>query len=433
MPRLGWFALVPALAACNAGGAPANYVGGKATSWALPLVGPLEDNVLLTPVLLDGVGPYLFAIDPDANVSIVDEQVVKDGRLAVAKGPARIDEAGVEQTRFYADVHGVELGSLVVEHVTAMIVKAGALDANGRRVHGVIGRDVLADQLVFSFDRDRGVAELTLDGSFKPSPDAIELAYTPLRAAGASPRPVDRRIVTATVHGEPLAMHVDLGAATSQLREARWADLGLTATAGHGVAVDEVGSRREVSTVAVADDVRVGRAAAPRVVFEPYTDQRFPAQPDGSLGLDFFRGYDVAARWDKHALYLWPRTDVPAADRIARWEVGALGKCQNPGCISARLVDPLAGKPADPAKPHPGVVLSVTREEIAGGMDLEVVLEAKGRPELPRIVVNLSPSADRVLGHLKPEWVGAELVTVDASPFARACPQAGGCIDLLAR
>ncbi|HVK83861.1 MAG TPA: retropepsin-like aspartic protease [Kofleriaceae bacterium] len=429
----GLLALAVALVACKSTATPDNFLGGKADRWALPLVGPLEDNLLLTPVLLDGNGPYLFAIDPDANVSVVDEQVVREGRLAAVKGPARIDETNREHPRFYVDVRGLELGSLIVEHVTAMIVKTSALDTNGRRVHGVIGRDALADSLVFSFDRDQGVAYLTLESAYKPPAGAIALPYRPLRAAGGSARPLDRLVIDAKINDHPVSMHLDLGAPTSQLRESLWGELGLTAVDGHATLIDEVGSHRTATKVAVAENVTSGGAVAPRVVFVPYEDQRFPSEPAGTLALDFFRGYDVAADWGKRTFYLSPRTEVGVTERVARWEVGALGKCKSPGCAAIRLVDPMAGKPVDPARPHPGVVLSVTREEIAGGMDLEVVLEAKGKPELPRIVVNLSPSSDRVLAHLKPDWVGAELVIVDASPFARPCVNADGCVDLLAR
>jgi hypothetical protein len=432
-PALTIASALLAVSACSAG-PPASFVGGRGDRWSLPLVGALEDNLLLTPVFIDGNGPYLFAIDPDANVSIVDEHVVKEGKLGAVKGPARLDESGTTQPRFYAEVRALELGSLIVEHVTAMIVKTGSLDSNGRRIHGVLGRDALAESLVFSFDRDQGMAYLTFEAAFKPPQDAIALHYTPVRSPQTSnARPLDRRVVNATVNGRPVALHVDLGAANSQLREALWPELGLAPVDGHAVVFDEVGSTRKVSKVAVAANVAVEGAVAPRVVFEPYDDKRFPDQPDGTLGLDFFRTFDVAIDWGRKTLYLTQRQDGDVPTRIARWDTGALGQCKNPGCVSFRIVDPTAGKPVDPSRPHPGVVLSVTREEIAGGMDLEVVLEAKGKPELPRIVVNLSPSSDRVLAHLKPEWAGVELTTVDASPYARPCVRAEGCVDLLAR
>jgi hypothetical protein len=61
------------------------------------------------------------------------------------------------------------------------------------------------------------------------------------------------------------------------------------------------------------------------------------------------------------------------------------------------------------------------------------MLEAVGHPELPYLMINLSPASDRVLEHLKPAFVGATLQVIDASPFPRACPNGGGCVDLIAR
>lgn len=49
----------------------------------------------------------------------------------------------------------MQLGTLTVKGPKpAQIVGAGAFDAGGRRIHGVLGRDVIADSLVFSFERD---------------------------------------------------------------------------------------------------------------------------------------------------------------------------------------------------------------------------------------------------------------------------------------
>jgi hypothetical protein len=99
-----------------------------------------------------------------------------------------------------------------------------------------------------------------------------------------------------------------------------------------------------------------------------------------------------------------------------------------------RVVDPLNGKPPEGDKPHPGVVLSLTREERAGGMGLEIVLEATGKPELPRLIVNLPPNVDRHIDHLDAAWVGVPVAVVDASPYPRMCPvRTSACVDQLAR
>ena len=60
-------------------------------------------------------------------------------------------------------------------------------------------------------------------------------------------------------------------------------------------------------------------------------------------------------------------------------------------------------------------------------------LEPVGRPDLPRLVVNLSPNGERVMDHLKAEWAGVTFQVVDASPFPRECRSATGCIDQVTR
>lgn len=421
--------------ACTSG-PPPGFSGGTGDRWTFPLLGPLEDGLLITPVTIDGRGPYNFVIDPDANVSVIDEQVVKDVKMMTSKGPHRLDESDTQHPRFYADVRGLEIGTLIIERRDAMIVKEHTYDANGRRIYGVIGRDVLADSLVFGVDREQGLGHLITVKGFKPPADAITIKYglLPANIPNAQVQPVERRIVNGTVNGEPLNLHLDLGAPTSQLREPSWEAAKLTVHDTQSAVIDEVGTPRRITKVGVGDTVTVGAASASKIAFVPYEDKRFSEhQVHGTLGLDFFRPYTVWANWDATSFLLTRRTPVPVETRIARWESGALGKCKTVGCVTVRITDPLAGKQVDPNKPHPGVVLSVTRDEAAGGMDLEVVLEAKDNPALPRLAVNLNASSDRVLQHLKAEWVGVKLTVVDASPYPRACPNADGCVDLLAR
>ncbi len=402
----------------------------------MPLVGPLENGLLLTPVTLDGKGPYLFAIDPDADISAIDEEILKDTGFRTFRGPSRLDETDTQQIRFYAEVSGIEVGTLIVERRNAMIVKKGTFDREGRRIHGLLGRDIIPDSLVFSFDRDLGLAQLVVKKSFVPPAGAIKIPYevVPSQIPNIEVQPVSRRLAKATVGGEAFAMHLDLGAQLSTLRESVWERAKLTSEPAHAGSIDEVGIPHKIEKVGAGQPVSVGAATVDKLTFAPYEDKRWPEQDvAGTLALDFFRDYDVWLDWDGRAVYVSPRGPTPLATRIGRWDAGALGKCPHPGCVEVRMIDPMAGKELPAGAPHPGVIVSVTRDEPAGGMDLEVVLEATGRPDLPRLVVNMSPNGDRVLEHLKSEWTGVTLTVVDASPFPRTCTSATGCVDLVAR
>jgi hypothetical protein len=182
--------------------------------------------------------------------------------------------------------------------------------------------------------------------------------------------------------------------------------------------------------------VTVGPVTATGVVFVPYGDQRWAEHElAGSLGLGFLASYKVWAQWNANTFHLVPRTpkSVDLAVRLKRWEQGALDKCKTPGCVTVRVIDPLAGKTLDPGKTHPGVILSLTREERAGGMPLEVVLEAKERPQLPLVIANLPAHVDRLLDQLPPEFASATLSVVDVGPYPRECPAQlrNGCVDKL--
>ena len=62
----------------------------------------------------------VFGIDPDANVSLIDEQVVKEVSLRTYKGPHRLDETDTQQPRFYAEVLALEIGALIIEHLAPL-------------------------------------------------------------------------------------------------------------------------------------------------------------------------------------------------------------------------------------------------------------------------------------------------------------------------
>ncbi len=431
----GLFAVVALAGGCTSG-APSGFAGSKGDRWAMPLVGPLENGLMLTQVTLDGKGPYLFAIDPDADISAIDEQVLKETQFRTFRGPSRLDETGTQQIRFYADVSGIEVGTLIVERRNAMIVKLGTFDREGRRIHGLLGRDIIPDSLVFGFDRDQGLAQLVVKKSFVPPANAIKIPYELVlsQLPNIDVQPVSRRIAKVTIGGASFAMHLDLGEELSTLRENEWDKAKLTAEPAKAGSIDEVGIPHKIEKVGVGQATSLGTATVDKLTFAPYEDKRWPEQNvAGTLALDFFRGYNVWLDWDSRALYLAPRTPVPLATRIGRWDTGALGKCPHPGCVEVRMIDPMAGKELAAGAPHPGVILSVTRDEAAGGMDLEVVLEAKDHPELPRLVVNMSPNGERVLEHLKAEWANVAVQVIDASPFPRACPGATGCVDVIAR
>lgn len=431
-------ASAPLLLGSCALGAPPGFSEGD--RWVVPLIGPLEDGLLLVPALVNDKGPYVFAIDPDAHVSIIDRQVVDEAKPRTGEGPKMLDETDTQQIRFYGEILSWQIGTLTVQGPKpAQIVAKGTFDADGRRIHGVLGRDIIADSLVFAFDRDAGVMTLSTQKAFAPPPGSTTLKYSKLgsQVQNAEVVPAPRRLVTATIGFMRYPVHLDLGAYTSQLRPRSWSRAKLVATEATIGVVDEAGMPRAVKQQTIASSVTVGDVTAKDVVFVPYTDRRWADQDiEGALGLGFFKPYSVTVNWDKDAFYVRPRAGLhDIAQRISRWQSKTLTSCANAGCVKVSLIDPLAGKPPEQMPPkHPGLIASIVREPSARQLPLEALIAvtpAAGKGELKWLVANLPAGTDRAMTHLPVDYVGAMLTVLDASPFPRSCPTDGSCVDLL--
>ncbi len=402
--RRGRYAALVFVAACTSG-APTGFSAGD--RWSVPLVGPLEDSTLIVPAYVDGKGPFLFALDPDENVSSVDEEVVKAAGLRTGEGPHLLDENDTEHPSFAAEVLEWRLGNLIVHNKPAVALKDGTFDREGRRIHGLIGRDIIADSLVFGFDRDQGVMTLATQKGFQAQGDAFKTERVYSKIENVDVVPPAMRLVKTQINGKPFTMNVTLGRVPVELRASKAGDAGLQGDAPKATVV--------VSKVTTSD--------APVI---PYRDKRWDEQDvDGNLGLSAFRGVSVFANWDNDTFLTRPRNDVSPEVRIGRWP--SLAPCAKTGCAKVSIIDPMAGK--EVTGPHPGVVVSGGRDASTLQGPLEVVIAVTGKPNLPWLVASSPAGVDRAMTHEPAEWIGAQVSVVDASPFPRTCPSAGACID----
>jgi hypothetical protein len=412
-------------------------------SWTAPLVGPLEDDLLVVPVFVNGKGPYLFAVDTDATVSVITKHVYQDASLQLAdEGPTLADETDQQPKRSYADVLGLEMGTLTLERLTGEVVADHVYDSDGRTIDGLIGRDVILESLGFEFDRDSGTISLLTAKTLARAKEAFTTPPIKLRAlaahTGAEAQPVAKSLVTATIDGTPEVVSVDFGATLSQLRDRSWDKAKLVSSVTKGHVIDEVGTPRAIDHAGVAATVTLGAVTASNVGFVPFTDKRWrDAELEGTLGLDFFAGQSVLVDWGKHDLFLKPRVPLTTeiARRIGRWQSSLMPQCEHLGCAVVSLIDPLANTPPEQRPPtHPGIVVSVIRDAKAKDVALEIVIAVKGADpatQLQWLVANLPANTNQAITHLPAEYLGAQLTVVDASPFPRECPAAGGCIDTL--
>src|SRR5258706_1732121 len=138
-----------------------------------------------------------------------------------------LDESDSQPKKIFAEVIDWRIGTLTVHRTvrtTVLVVGDHAYDSDGRRIHGVLGRDVIAESLVFGFDRDLGVITLSTQKAFEAPKVAATTQWDRLKSKvmNADVPPLPRLLVKTNIDGIDFDMHLDFGATASQLRESKW-------------------------------------------------------------------------------------------------------------------------------------------------------------------------------------------------------------------
>lgn len=421
------------LAGCTVG-APPGFSSGD--SWSAPLVGPLEGGPLLVPVKVHDKGPYLFMIDPDSPVSHVDEALAGELGLHTEIGTEFVDESDKARGLKFAEVLRIQVGTLTVRQKSFWVMGVGAFNHAGRQVRGVLGRDILADSLVFGFDRKRGMAYIATQKGFIAPENSAVIGYRLEKSRLADGvRAVSRRLTHATINGKEFTMHVDLGAVDSQLREGKWAAAGLTEVPLQRTLVDEAGTHRQTTKAGIAQSVALGTAQGGQVLFVPYDDKRWSDQTyDGTIALNFFAGTAVWINFDDSKLYLAPEAAGDLTkERIDRWGSAELSACAEPACTTAKLLVPEAEGEA--AMPSSTPVLHIERSADVKDLAFEVLIEARSAEGVPAGLPNLLavfPAGSTTMTQgLDARFAGATFAVIDVDPFPRTCATDGACAYLL--
>jgi len=296
---------------------------------------------------------------------------------------------------------------------------------------------VIADSLVFGFDRDRGVAWLETGASFKPPADAARIDYN---TTHVGENKAEQALVHAVIGGRSATVELQLGSAISRLRPALGEALGVGAPVRTAIEFDSTGARRTLGVSATPVRVMLGGVGNDHVAVAPYVDRsELPSNEmffDGTLAEDFLSPFTVYADWNHHRIYLEPRDRSPqTAVRIGRW--ADLARCPHLGCVTVELTAPPTTAPpsgdaaafAPPSAPPaaPTGVLHVTRDRGAT-MALEIRLRAVGHDDLPDLVAELPAGVHDVVVPIRGDLAAAPYEVVDASPFASPCPAPGGCV-----
>jgi hypothetical protein len=412
------------IAGCTLGPPPGFSEG---QSWSFPLVGPLENGTLVVPVEIQDHGPYLFVIDPDAPVSSIDNALGSELQLYSELAGELADESDRLRQVRRAEVMRLKIGTLTVRNRSLLVMPVGTFNSAGRQIRGVIGRDILADSLVFGFDRDLGMGYLATQKGFSPPPGATRVGYSILKRGDG----LYRKLVDAQVNGKPAKLHVDLGEVASQIWEKRWGRYGLEPQPVKRTLIDELGTAREVDAAAHAG-VRIADIETRNVMFVPYGDQRRrDVELDGTIGLGFFTGYSVWNNFDDHTITMVPRrTDDVSRERMARWSWPVLDRCADPGCTRTEVIE----EPIEPGSTAPTSppLLVIERDAATLDVALEVMLEPRGGLDrLPRLVVAFPKGAQRLTRPLDASYRGVTFEVVDISPYPRACRDDKPCVYAL--
>ena len=111
---------------------------------------------VMVPVMVNGSGPFIMLLDTGATHSAISEEVAASaGARAVAKSTV-ISPVG-EIVRTIVSIDRLVVGAISADNVLPSVVPVGSFDA-ARKIHGLIGQDVLA-RLRYTLDFRRRVVE----------------------------------------------------------------------------------------------------------------------------------------------------------------------------------------------------------------------------------------------------------------------------------
>ncbi|MBT8493707.1 MAG: hypothetical protein KJO07_11660 [Deltaproteobacteria bacterium] len=339
LPRFTFPALlgcaVLALAACNS--RPVHYPD-RGTSWELPIVDPMLATGVVVPATIHGQGPFLFLLDPDAATTI-DIGVANQLKLF---SPANSwQQATTARDRNLPrrpfEIMHWQSGDLKLRNFRAFSAPAGSLRVAERRIHGILGGDMLTRNIVIDIDRDRGVVALHTAEAFRPPRRAAAVAGRALRNPSFT-----RRGLAVPTHVSELGeieLVVALSAPATALRPAVYSRHPGEPRPSGKLWVDDSGDRQRARS-AKQSTIVLGPHTSEQVMIDELPDRRlwsydFP----GVLGQDVLARYRAIYDRDRRRLWLQARESNLAVHldaRISRWN-DRIKDCERGRCVRIEL------------------------------------------------------------------------------------------------
>jgi hypothetical protein len=363
MLKTAFVALIATISATSCVvGAPPGFSDGD--EWTAPLIAPLENDIYLVPVSINGKGPFVFMVDPDSPTSAIEASLQAGLKLYASRQATQAQTEEDHLVRIVlAEIRELELGTLTVRNMKARVFDDATFWAGGRRVRGLLGRDVISDSLIYSFDRDQGIMRIATQGNLKVPEGTPSLKFT--QSYSQHRRYLGKAKIN---QSHNVTMHLDLGARTSMLWPALLKKYKLPQLPVDAEVVDEYGIRRQISSGNMAGLVQANDVEVDSVLMLPYGDKRLePEDLDGILGQNFWSKFNVTVNWHKKRFWMQPRSKVTAftQQRLDRW--GALNDCEQPACVRLERAQSTAPAPVTPAGPDPSVPVDETGAAVEPG------------------------------------------------------------------
>lgn len=139
---------IPALLGCQlaltpAADSPSTVPAGTYTTDVKIVHGGGGSTLVLVPITIQGEGPYNFALDTGASVSLVDSSIANDLGLPEVGGSQQVSGVGGDQKVIPIEVKSWSAGSIPLPQAT--ITKTRLQPIQGESdIQGLLGSDVLS-------------------------------------------------------------------------------------------------------------------------------------------------------------------------------------------------------------------------------------------------------------------------------------------------
>lgn len=304
-------------------------------------------NAIFIPVLVNGKGPYLFALDTGSYNSVIaseaaDELGVKGGTHfhAVGAGSDSSDASTVASLAFT-----LPNKVAVSTKVGAMVSMAGLWPLIGKRFYGDIGHDIL-QQFVVAIDYAKQIVTLYDPDTYRYAGSGTALAA---HLYGAYDPQIDGRLFVPGLQPIPVRFTIDTGAGGTIVSAPLVRRYNLVATVGKTFATEDagIGGARPSEVVGRLSAIQIGPYTIRRPVVALSADTAGSLAGEAisvNLGGNILRRFTITLDYPRNRVILEPNAHLK--DPLPYDASGMLLTANGPDFRTFIVDSVLAGTPA---------------------------------------------------------------------------------------